>query len=113
MPWLRVPAEPSVDSVERISANSVLRRFPETDLAGHQPFAYLAIVPETKPMSFTLDRSAFAVGRLNDEDSQVDYWLSQPPERRIAAVEFLRRSFNPDAYSAQRLHGFFETAQRA
>jgi hypothetical protein len=100
-------------SVVRISASSVRRRFPETDLAGHQPFSYLAIVPETKPMSFTLDRSAFSVGRLNDEDSQVDYWLSQPPERRIAAVEFLRRSFNPDAYSAQRLHGLFETAKRA
>ena len=113
MPWLHVPGEPSVDSVAKIPGRNFLHRFPETDLAAHQPFAYPAVMPETKPMSFTLDRSAFSVGRLNDEDSQVDYWLSQPPERRIAAVEFLRRSFNPDAYSAQRLHGFFETAQRA
>jgi hypothetical protein len=70
-------------------------------------------MPDTSPPSFTLDRSAFSVGRLKDEDSQVDYWLAQPPESRIAAVEFLRRSFNPDGYSAQRLHGFFETAKRA
>lgn len=69
-------------------------------------------MPETKPTSFTLDRSAFSVGRLNDEDSQVDYWLSQPAERRIAAVEFLRRSVNPDAYAKMTLRGFFETAKR-
>lgn len=68
-------------------------------------------MPEVPSTPFTLDRSAFSVGRLHDEDSQVDYWLSQPPERRIAAVEFLRRSFDPDAYSAQRLHGFFEAAK--
>ena len=69
-------------------------------------------MPEVPPTSFTLDRSAFSVGRLQDEDSQVDYWLAQPPEKRIAAVEFLRSASDPDAYSAQRLHGFFETAQR-
>ncbi len=64
-------------------------------------------------MDFALDRSAFSTGRLRDDDSQVDYWLSQPPERRIAAVEFLRSSSDPDAYSAQRLRGFFATAKRA
>lgn len=65
--------------------------------------------PETK---FALDRSVFSIGRLHDDDNQVDYWLAQPPAKRIAALEFLRRSHNPEAYLAQRLHGFFETAKR-
>ena len=59
-----------------------------------------------------MDRTAVSVGRLSDSDSQVDYWLSQPPERRLAALEFLRRSLNPDAYDTQRLRGFFEVTKR-
>lgn len=70
-------------------------------------------MPEEPSGTFSLDRTAFSVGRLEDEDSQVDYWLSQPPERRLAALEHLRRSFNPDAYAAQGLRGFFETTRRA
>ncbi|MDP3070762.1 MAG: hypothetical protein Q8N18_10755 [Opitutaceae bacterium] len=68
-------------------------------------------MPEESPATFSLDRTAFSVGRLQDDDSQVDYWLSQPPERRLAALEHLRRSLNPDAYAAQGLRGFFETAK--
>lgn len=70
-------------------------------------------MPETTDTSFTLDRTTVSVGRLGDDDSQVEYWLSQPPERRLAALEFLRRSLNPDAYAAQRLRGFFEVTKRA
>ncbi len=61
---------------------------------------------------FSLDRTAFSVGRLQDEDSQVDYWLAQPAEQRLAALEFLRASFDPDACAAQRLRGFLEVTQR-
>jgi hypothetical protein len=70
-------------------------------------------MPESEAPTFSLDRSAFSVGRLGDDDSQVDYWLSQPPERRIQAVEFLRGAFDQKAYSAQRLRRFFEAAKRA
>ena len=70
-------------------------------------------MPKPAAPTFSLDRSAFSVGRLQDDDSQVDYWLSQPPERRIEAVEFLRGAFDQEAYSAQRLRRFFETAKRA
>ena len=63
--------------------------------------------------TFSLDRSSFSVGRLQDDDSQVDYWLAQTPERRIEAVEFLRGAFDQEAYSAQRLRRFFEAAKRA
>ena len=69
-------------------------------------------MPETPPTTFFLDRTVISVGRLQDDDSQVDYWLAQPPERRLAALEFLRSSLNPDAYAAQRLRGFFEVTKR-
>lgn len=85
---------------------------PESDLAASDPLHHREPMPEKIVTQFSLDRTAFSVGRLHDDDSQVDYWLSQPPERRIAAVELLRRSLNPEAYVAQRLHGFFEAAKR-
>ena len=75
--------------------------------------AYGFVVPAPSPTTFFLDRSAFSVGRLQDEDSQVDYWLAQPAEQRLAALEILRESYNPDAYAAQRLRGFLEVTQRA
>ena len=70
-------------------------------------------MPEESTTTFSLDRTVFSVGRLQDDDSQVDYWLAQPPERRLAALEYLRRSFDPDAYAARGFRGFLETAQRA
>ena len=69
-------------------------------------------MPAARETTFSLDRSAFSVGRLQDEESQVDYWLAQPPEQRLAALEFLRASFDPDAYASQRLRGFLEVTQR-
>ncbi len=63
-------------------------------------------VAALSPATFSLDRSAFSVGRFQDDDSQVDYWLAQPAEQRLAALELLRESYNPDAYAAQRLRGF-------
>jgi hypothetical protein len=69
-------------------------------------------VVASSPTKFSLDRSVFSVGRLQDDDSQVAYWLAQPAEQRLAALEFLRASFNPDAYAAHRFRGFLEVAQR-
>ncbi len=43
----------------------------------------------------------------------LDYWLAQPAEQRLAALELLRESYNPDAYASQRLRGFLEVTQRA
>ncbi len=69
-------------------------------------------MPEKSATTFSLDRTVFSVGRLQDDDSQVDYWLAQPPERRLAALEHLRRSFDPDAYAARGFRGFLEAAKR-
>ena len=38
-----------------------------------------------------LDRTAFSVCELGDEGNDLQYWLSRPPEERLAAVEFLRQ----------------------
>lgn len=71
------------------------------------------MMSESSAVPFSLDRSVVSIGRLGDDDSEVDYWLSQPPERRLAALELLRRSFDPDAYAAQGLRGFLEVVKRA
>jgi hypothetical protein len=63
--------------------------------------------------AFTLDRSRFSVAGLRDADGSLDFWLTQSPARRIEALEHLRRSFNPEAYSAPGLRRFFEATKRA
>lgn len=62
--------------------------------------------------AFTLDRSFFRIRSRDDERDEVDYWLTQPPQRRIQAVEFLRESFHGRAYS-QRLERLFKIVERA
>jgi hypothetical protein len=68
---------------------------------------------KTAPTPFSLDRTSFSVGRLQDESKSLDYWLSLPPARRLEALEHLRRSFNPEAYSARGIRRIFEAAKRA
>jgi hypothetical protein len=42
---------------------------------------------------FRLDRTQFSVARLTDPDDSPEYWLSQPVEERLRALELLRRTF--------------------
>ena len=45
-------------------------------------------------------------GKLQDLDSakeDLEYWLSRPPEERIAAVEFLRRQWYGNTERLQRV----------
>ena len=49
---------------------------------------------------------------LKDYSSRKDdleYWLSRPPEERVAAVDYLRRQFND---SRERLQRFVRVIQR-
>ena len=43
--------------------------------------------------SFALDRTALTIGSFADEPDDLDYWLKQAPETRLAGIEFLRRQF--------------------
>jgi hypothetical protein len=40
---------------------------------------------------------------LNDKDNDLAYWLSKSPEKRIEAVEILRKQFNGTAKRFQRI----------
>jgi hypothetical protein len=45
-------------------------------------------------------------GRIHDLQSakqDLDYWLSRPPQERIAAVEYLRKQYNGNTERLQRV----------
>lgn len=50
---------------------------------------------------------------IHDRQNDVAYWLSQPPEARIAAVEELRSQYNQWRYGAQpRLERVYRVVKR-
>jgi hypothetical protein len=60
---------------------------------------------------FVLDRSSLTVGSFADEPDDLKYWLEQPPEARLAAIEFLRRQFYPYGEARQQFRRFLEIAE--
>ena len=60
---------------------------------------------------YKLDRNAFSVISLNDNESDLDYWLSKTPAERIEAVEFLRQLIFGYDPTTTRLQRVFETAE--
>jgi hypothetical protein len=40
---------------------------------------------------FVLDRSAFSIRTLDDQDDDRDYWQGKSPTEKLAALEYLRR----------------------
>ncbi len=60
---------------------------------------------------FKLDRNSFSVITLQENKSDLKYWLSKTPDERIQAIEFLRQlMYNYDP-ATERLQRFFETAE--
>ena len=65
-------------------------------------------------MEFRLQR----VARMTTFDEErrerpsLAYWLSRPPEERIAAVEFLRRQFHGPGARLRRVHRVIDGAWR-
>lgn len=62
--------------------------------------------------AFELDRRFFRVRERDEDSGEGQYWMTQPPERRIQAIEFLRESFHGRAYTSQRLERFFKVVER-
>jgi hypothetical protein len=60
---------------------------------------------------FRLDRTQFSVARLTDPDDSVAYWLSQPVEERLRALEHLRRTFYGYTSASEGLQRVLEVAQ--
>jgi hypothetical protein len=53
----------------------------------------------------------FSVGTFEDEPDDVDYWLSQTPEDRLAGIELLRQQFYPYGEARSEIRRFLEIAE--
>lgn len=59
-----------------------------------------------------LDRTAVSVGTFADEPDDLAWWLSRPPEERIAGIEFLRRQFFAYGKARPEFRRLLEVAER-
>jgi hypothetical protein len=53
-----------------------------------------------------VDRTAFSIVSLYDEDSDLQYWLARTPDERLSAVEQIRQivyGYNPSTVRLQRV----------
>jgi hypothetical protein len=60
----------------------------------------------------TVNRRAFSVGALSDPAPDRDYWLAQPVEERLNAIEIQRRIIYGIDRATSRLQRIFEVAKR-
>ncbi|MCW5550058.1 MAG: hypothetical protein KIT44_13930 [Opitutaceae bacterium] len=60
---------------------------------------------------FRLDRSHLEIGSLAQEPDDLTYWLAQPPETRLAGIEFLRRQFYTYGEAGREFRRFLEITQ--
>ena len=58
-----------------------------------------------------LDRSAFEVGSLDDEDTDKAYWHAKSPQERMEALELLRQIIYGYDPATTRLQRVFEVAE--
>lgn len=61
---------------------------------------------------FEFDRSALVIGSLDKEPDDVEYWLKQTVETRLAGIEFLRHQFYSYGEARQEFRRFLEIAER-
>lgn len=48
-----------------------------------------------------MDKTFVRKGLLKDQGSDLEYWLSQPPEARLAALEQIRQEYNTWKYGSE------------
>lgn len=60
-----------------------------------------------------IDKKVYSIIQLheNDNNSDVEYWLTRTPQERIQAVEYLRQLMYGYDPATERLQRFFETAE--
>lgn len=58
-----------------------------------------------------LDRSAFEIGSLDDEDPDKAYWQTKSPKERMEALELLRQIIYGYDPAITRLQRVFEVAE--
>jgi len=77
-----------------------------------QPIA--AALATNPTMDHTLDRNAFSVVSLDEQDEdEKRYWRSKTPHQRLEAVELTRQLLYGYDPATCRLQRVFEVAQRA
>ena len=54
--------------------------------------------------NFRMNRSITKISKLGQETPNHEYWLTQSPERRISAIEFLRKQYNGTESRLQRIY---------
>jgi hypothetical protein len=59
---------------------------------------------------FRLDKTAIKKVKLGQEDSPFVYWQTQPFEKRISAIEFLRKQINGTQSRLQRVYRVIKQA---
>lgn len=59
---------------------------------------------------WTVDRTAFAVVALEEEQDEREYWWSRSPEERLRHLEYLRR-INYGNRVSERLQRIFEVVE--
>ena len=60
---------------------------------------------------FTMNKTAFSIGSVDDETDEKAYWLSKSPSERLEIIEFVRRINYSEAATSARLQRFFEVAK--
>jgi hypothetical protein len=60
-----------------------------------------------------VDRTALSVVDLHDDRGEVDYWMRQPPLKRLEAMEFLQQLVHPYDPDAARLPRVFTVVERS
>lgn len=62
-----------------------------TKLVSFAEKAYLTL------MEKRMNKTVFAIYKLNNEPKSYVYWLQQTPIQRLEAIEFYRQQYHPDA----------------
>ncbi|MEK6644913.1 MAG: hypothetical protein AABZ08_13505 [Planctomycetota bacterium] len=55
----------------------------------------------SNPQDYRLDRTAFSVVSLDEQDDDGRYWQTKTPEERMMALEYLRRMAYGNAATAR------------
>ena len=59
-----------------------------------------------------LDRTKIAIFNLGTEPKNYIFWLQQPAEKRIAAIEFYRKQYHKDYGTQSRLQRVYTIIER-
>jgi hypothetical protein len=54
--------------------------------------------------AFRMNRQAVKITKLGEEAPNYEYWLTQSHEKRISAIEFLRKQYNGTQSRLQRVY---------